>query len=245
MADRLSWKVRDGSESDMEGILLLRETVFGEMEKDRLDQRFWRWEYLEGPDGKAFIYIVEEGKRVIGHLSDLPKRFLVNGKVVPGVFHLELMVHPDYWRRGIFYDMEKYAVQYVKNINRLLMTACTVRQESINGLKKVGWKAVTEPPVLVYPIRFRGILNRYLHFSPLSFLGGGIARIFYGLFFRPKKKKEGEEIRLKKSPNWIINSINSGRRLHPCFTSWAPGIGVFWTGVTFGIRHGSIRSIEG
>jgi GNAT superfamily N-acetyltransferase len=192
------WKVRDGDEKDLKEILSLREIVFGELEKDKLEERFWRWEYEQGPDGRAFLYIVEEGKRCIGHLADLPRQFSVNGEGVPGTFHLELMVHPDYWRRGIFYEMEKYAVQHVKHENKLLMTACTVRQESINGLKKAGWKPVCQLPVLVFPIRFRGILNRYLHFQPLSLLIGGVARFFYFLLYGLKRREETGGVEIEK-----------------------------------------------
>jgi len=192
------WKVRDGDEKDLKGILSLRKIVFGELEEDKLEERFWRWEYEQGPYGKAFIYIVEEGGRCIGHLADFPKQFSVNGKVVPGTFHLELMVHPDYWRKGIFHEMEKYAVQHVKNENKLLMTACTVRQESINGLKKVGWKPVCQLPVLVFPIRFRGILNRYLHSQSLNFLVGGVTRFFYFLLYGLKRKKETGGVEIEK-----------------------------------------------
>ncbi len=198
MKDSFEWSVRDGNEEDMERILSLREIVFGETEKDRKDPRFWRWQFMEGPDGKAFIYLVEKEGRVIGHLADHPRQFSIHGELVSGVFHLELMVHPEDWRKGIFQAMEKYSIQRMEKENKLLMTACTIRRESINGLKKVGWKAITEFPVLVYPIRFQGILNRYLHFPPLSFLLGGIARFFYTLFFWKKKGNEAGEIEVEE-----------------------------------------------
>jgi hypothetical protein len=196
------WKVRDGSERDMQPILSLRKIVFGEAEKDRLAPEFWRWEYLEGPEGRGFLYIVEKEKKVVGHLSDLPKRFLVNGEVIPGAFHLELMVHPDDWRKGIFYEMEKYSIQRMEDERKRLMTACTIRKESINGLKKAGWKAVAEFPVLVYPIRFQGILNRYLRFLPLSFFMGGSLRFFYDLFFRKRSIPKTEGVKIEEVAKW-------------------------------------------
>jgi len=198
MADRQNWEVREGSEKDMEGILSLREIAFGETEKDRKDPRFWKWQFMKGPDGKAFLYIVKDGERVIGHLADHPRHFSIHGELVPGVFHLELMVHPDYWRKGIFREMEKYSIRRIQNENKLLMTACTVREESINGLKKVGWKTVAKLPVLVYPIRFKGIVNRYLPISPLGFLLGGILRFCYRLLFWPKKKKDDRKIEIEE-----------------------------------------------
>ncbi len=46
-----SWNVRDGSERDMERILFLRDPVFGDVARDKLDPRFWNWQMEENPDG--------------------------------------------------------------------------------------------------------------------------------------------------------------------------------------------------
>jgi GNAT superfamily N-acetyltransferase len=197
MEKRKTWEVRDGDEKDLEGILSLRKIVFGEMERDKLDPRFWKWEFMEGPDGKAFIYIVEEGGRVIGHFADVPRRFSVNGEVVLGTQSLDLMVHPDYRRRGFFEEMGRYAIRRVKAENGFFLTAFPIRKETVHGLVKIGWERVVELPVLVYPIRFQGIVDRYLHFRPLSLFLGGITRFFHFLFFQHQirsKETEGIEV---------------------------------------------------
>jgi len=190
------WKVRDGNEKDMEEILSLRRDAFGDTEKDKLDPRFWQWEFMEGPDGRAFIYIVEDRNKIVGHFADIPRRFIVEGEVVLGTLSLDLMVHHDYWRRGIFQAMGKYGAQRVKQKNGLFLTAFPIRPETIQGLIKIGWKEVVELPVLVYPLSFRGIVNRYLRLQPLSLLIGGAARFFYFYLYGLKRRKviEGIEI---------------------------------------------------
>lgn len=190
MEKNKNWIIRDGNERDLRDILSLRETVFGGLEKDKLNPEFWRWEFMGGPDGKAFIYIVEEGGRVIGHFADIPRRFSVNGKVVLGTLSLDLMVHPDFWRRGIFEEMGRYAVQRVKAAEGLFLTAYPIRKETIHGLTKIGWKGIVELPVLVYPLRFWGIVDRCFHFRPLSLLLGGGAGFFHFLFFRGRARTE-------------------------------------------------------
>ncbi len=195
MEHRPNFKVRDGEERDMEKILFLRKVVMGEFEKDKLDPKFWKWEFAGGPDGGAFIYIIEEEKRIIGHFADIPRRFSVKGKTVKGTLSLDLMVHPDYWRKGFFSKMGRYAAWKVKEENGLFMIAFPIRKETIYGLKKIGWHAVNVLPVMAYPVRFYGIVNRYLHFLPLSLLIGGIARFFYSLFFFGKgSQRPGVEI---------------------------------------------------
>jgi GNAT superfamily N-acetyltransferase len=194
-----NWRVRDGDEKDLRQILSLRKIVFGELEKDKLDPEFWKWEFMEGPDGKALIYIVEEGGRVIGHFADIPRRFSINGEAVLGTLSLDLMVHPDYRRKGFFEEMGRFAVRRVKAENGLFLMAYPIRKETINGLIKIGWKKVVELPILVYPIRFQGIVDRYLHFQPLSLLLGTVAGVFHFLLFQHKvrvKKGKGIDIDL-------------------------------------------------
>ncbi len=192
------WKVRDGNKIDLKRILSLRKIVFGETEQDKLDERFWRWEFEEGPEGKAFIYIVEDENRIIGHFADIPRRFSVQGEVVLGTLSLDLMVHPDYWRKGIFTAMGRYGAQRVKQADGLFMTAFPIRQETILGFKKIGWKEVVKLPVLVYPIRFSGIVNRYLHFLPLSVFIGGVARFFYTFLFKARRRNESKQIEIEE-----------------------------------------------
>jgi len=192
------WKVRDGDEKDMEEIFPLRRNAFGEMEKDKCDPRFWRWQFLEGPAGKGLIHIVEDKDKVVGHFADLPRWFSLRGGKVFGTLSIDLMVHSDYRRMGIFEAMGKYAIQRVKDEKGLFMMSYPVRRETIQGFKKIGWKEVVQLPVLVYPIKFRGILNRYLHFPPLSLLAGGAVRFFYSLLYGLKRGKGTEGVEIEK-----------------------------------------------
>ncbi len=191
------WKVRDGNEKDMEAILSLRKIVFGKTEEDKLDPSFWRWQIRENPDGAGWIHLVEHGDKIIGHLADLPKRFSVRGRVVLGTLTHDMMVHPDYRRRGVSTATARLGIRKVEKEKGEFMTAYSIRVESLNSLLKVGWKEVVELPVLVFPIRFYRIANRYLHSKPASVLVGGIARCLYFFLFgrRRKKKMNGVEIK--------------------------------------------------
>lgn len=188
-----AWTVQDGVEKDLSGILSLRKIVFGEMEEDKLEPRFWRWEFMEAPDGKAFIYVVREGERIIAHFADIPRRFSINGEPVFATLSLDLMVHPEYRREGLFAAMGRYGAKRVNQENGLFMMAFPIRPETIQGLIKIGWEKVVRLPVIVRPIRFSGIINRYLRFKPLSLLVGGVATGAYLLLFgwRQGKKPKG------------------------------------------------------
>ena len=194
--EKQEWKVRDGNEKDMEQILSLRKIVFGEMEKDKLDPGFWKWEFIEGPDGRALIYIIEDGGKIVGHFSDIPHRFFVNGKSLQGTISVDLMVHPDDRRRGFFFLMGRYASHRVRSERWDFMASFPIREETIRGFAKLGWKAVVELPVLVYPVRFQGIINRYLRFPPASLILGGITGFLHGIFLRSEKMRFNENMRI-------------------------------------------------
>ncbi|MGZ3512313.1 MAG: GNAT family N-acetyltransferase [Thermodesulfobacteriota bacterium] len=196
------WKVRDGSERDMERILSLRDLVFGEVERDKLDPRFWNWQMKENPDGMAWIYLAEDGQKIIGHLADLPKRFLVQGKLVLGTLTHDMMVHPDYRRKGVSSATAEYAIHRVEREKGMFMTAYSIREESLNSLLKVGWKEITKLPVLVFPIRFSGIVNRYLRSKVLSLLIGGVIRFFYFFLFGLRKKRKIEGTVMERVYEW-------------------------------------------
>jgi len=198
MTEDRYWQVRDGDERDLEGILSLRKTVFGEQEGDKLEEKFWKWEFMEGPDGAGRVYLVKEGEMIAGHLADLPKRFCVEGKTVIGSLTLDMMVHPDYRRRGISTATARYGIEKFEREKGLFMTAYSVRRASINSLLKTGWKGVTTLPVLVYPLRFRGIVDHYLHLPPLSLLLGGTIRLFYLLLFRRNRMEKGTGVEVEE-----------------------------------------------
>ncbi len=153
---------------------------------------------MKGPDGRGLVYIVDHENKIVGHFADLPRHFSVDKEVALGTVSIDLMVHPDYRRRGIFAAMGRYGAQRVQQEKGLFMTSFPIRSETILGFKKIGWKEVAKLPVLAYPIRFRGILNRYLHFLPLSLLMGGFIRVFYFLLYGLRWGRKGERSRNRK-----------------------------------------------
>ncbi len=201
-ADEQEWKVRDGNKQDLEKIIALRKIVFGLEEEDKLDPKFWQWEFIGGVDGQAYIYVVDHRDKIIGHFADLPRRFSIGGRVVHGTLSLDLMVHPDYRRKGLFTAMGKYGVQRVKENQGVFMTAFPIRSATIYGLKRIGWKEIMRLPVLVYPIRFSGIAGRYFHFLPINLMMGGVARILYDSIFYLNKRETFHRKKIERVMEW-------------------------------------------
>ncbi len=198
MKRKQNWIVRDGNEKDLTGILSLRKVAFGVTEGDKLSPGAWHWEFEENPDGKGLTYVVEDRGEVIGHYASIPRRFSLRGETVLGTHPQDLMVHPDEQGKGIFHAMAEYEKRKVEEKKALFMAGFPLRVPTYSGLKKIGWKDVDKLPVLVYPVRFSGILNRYLHFLPLSVFLGGWIRFVYLILYSFKKREGGTGIETEK-----------------------------------------------
>jgi hypothetical protein len=104
-----------------------------------------------------------------------------------------MMVHPDY-RGGMFFQLGRHAAERTKERGFAFLTSYPIRKWSIKSLRRIGWKGFFEIPVLIYPLRFRGIVNRYFRFLPISLIIGGVAKVFYFLFFKGRRERNEGEI---------------------------------------------------
>jgi len=128
-----------------------------------------------------------------------------------GTHPQDLMVHPDEQGKGIFHAMAEYEKQKVKEKKALFMAGFPLRVPTYSGLKKIGWKDVNKLPVLVYPVRFSGILNRVPSFSTLSLFWEGGCDYFTLFCVVAREKKAERESRQRRSVSLTSPSIVFGK----------------------------------
>jgi predicted N-acetyltransferase YhbS len=90
---------REATPADTPGILALLERAFGfPPDPERFD-----WVYFRNTgDGTTPSYVAECGGRIVGHNGSLPVRLWHGGRVVSGLYTLEVATDPDFQGRGIF-----------------------------------------------------------------------------------------------------------------------------------------------
>ena len=66
------------------------------------DKQWWQWMYRDGPAGPAAAMVAEAKQRIIGHMASIFVPLKVGGRTTLGAHGIDLMVHPDYRRQGIF-----------------------------------------------------------------------------------------------------------------------------------------------
>ena len=106
------WITRAYRDGDEEGILELWKTVYPEKELDgKRWIRWWRWMYKENPAGKAWIWLADDGNKIVGQAAFVPVLMKIGTELVVGFQTIDAMTHPDYRHQGIFFSLSHKAYE--------------------------------------------------------------------------------------------------------------------------------------
>jgi hypothetical protein len=95
------WSIREFNEGDEEQIRKLRAISLSGSK----DSKWWKWCYLDGPDGPAIDWLAVAGKKVVSQYPVLPLRMKIKGQTCLGAHGFDGMTHPDYQRQGIYTEL--------------------------------------------------------------------------------------------------------------------------------------------
>lgn len=133
-------------EDDAQGLCSFMGKIFareGMRKADHFDETFWRWQYRSHPAGAAFTVVARDGDSIVGHIANIPAPLEVDGREVPAVVTIDLMVEEAYRRRGVFRLMGDASNAMLEKAGVLLSLAFPSRYESYAGfIKKLGWFVV-------------------------------------------------------------------------------------------------------
>jgi len=100
--DKPKKTVRLLKDRDREDMIRLFQKTFGHPMGATESERHWEWEYQNGPQGPALVYVCEAEGRVIGAHGNLPLRFKVGGQELLASSSFDSMVDSDYRGLGAF-----------------------------------------------------------------------------------------------------------------------------------------------
>jgi hypothetical protein len=122
---------REATAADRGAILALRVRCFGDDDPEKLDPRFWDWEFAG-----ARMFVGEDDGRIVSHVA------FVNGVAV------DAMTSPDARGKGAFTGVMAYAVA---NLGHTVATAYQIRGSVLGPIVRAGWTVVERVPVLLRP----------------------------------------------------------------------------------------------
>lgn len=109
------------------------------------DERFWNWHFPESPycdPNDLPIWLAKVGDTIAGQLASVPVEFNIAGETVPAIWILDLIVDPNFRRRGI---AKKLALAS-RDFCPYVLGTNTPKQHSTELLEGLGWKIFTKIP---------------------------------------------------------------------------------------------------
>lgn len=155
-----TWTMRDYREGDEEGILGLRQRVFGDLDPVRLMPETWRWQFCENPAGEPLIALAEDQGRIVGQYAVIPTRFRVQGREVSLALSCDTMIDPAYQRRGLFTALARRVYGRMESDGRMEAVWGFPNEASLPGFtRRLDWRLVTVFPLRVAPLRPLALLG--------------------------------------------------------------------------------------
>ncbi|HYO77910.1 MAG TPA: GNAT family N-acetyltransferase [Thermoanaerobaculia bacterium] len=144
---RSSVHFREATAADRERILALRARCFGDVDPEKLDPRFWEWEFARS---RMFTGAAggEEDDELATHLALLTLPHMLDGAEVPGALAVDAMTSPSARGQGAFTGVVSEAV---KRSGHVVATAYQIRSAVLGAMLRGGWAVAGRAPVLLRP----------------------------------------------------------------------------------------------
>ncbi len=182
---------REATVEDKAKILqLFREAFKGGDISDK-DPALWDYQVDENPQGRAILGVAVSESDIVGHYGMLPMVYLdENDTPIKYGLVVDVMVHPEYRRKGVFVDLSRYtldAAQKRAGISRAIgfnLTATALRAV-LPGHLKVGWQPNTKLFVYIMPLNFVKLIQyRAPRLSGIAKWVGPLANLIFSSYQR-------------------------------------------------------------
>lgn len=199
--------------SDMDAILAFLAENFPDNPRQS-NRKFWMWHYVDHPNshpGEIPIWIAKSNERIAGQLATIPVELNVGSTTVPAIWILDLMVDPEFRRRGI---MKRLVLEAQKQFPFMLATAST-RQHSAAMFKGLGWTVFSRVPRYHRPLFPGHAVKEISRLAPV--------RAFANIIFAPFRPSKGQMARastqvrpVTKFDSQFDDLAEQCRRRSPC-----------------------------
>lgn len=193
-----SLKVRLYEEGDEQRIFKLINPQYG-ISAGHLSH--WFWEHKENPMGSSHMVIAEEGKQIVGYGAFTRLKMKLGENIVTGSHGGEVIVHPDFRRKGVYSEMAQ--LQLNKALERgISLTYGFPNPINRKVLLKHGFTDICDLLVLVKcRDAYTAIIQKYPALQGVGSLVKVVSTPFNPLFrafFKTKKAIASPEFRIKE-----------------------------------------------
>lgn len=99
------------TDKELDQLVELQNEVYKDKGHSFCREGFKHW-YLENPFGKAVSFNAFCGDKMVAHYVCIPKKLLIEGRIVDGLLSMATVTHPDYRGRGLFKTLANKTYDY-------------------------------------------------------------------------------------------------------------------------------------
>ena len=212
------WSIRPYKNGDEIGIYKLEKKI-DSLYPDRnynFDEwkKWWEWKYKKNPSNKEKpkIWVSEYKGQIVGSDSFITTKMKIKNDIFTITQNVDLMVHPDFRRQGMFLTIAKAAFSSLKKSD-LYVTYGFPNRKAYGGHMQYGWFDVSLLKNGIKPLKIDRFIDKKLSdnkkTNPIKKIYLSIVKTTLKAIFKEKKIKKSNEITLTeiKSFNDDINEF--------------------------------------
>ena len=150
------WTIRKYQEGDEEQILQLRGIALS----GSRNKEWWQWMFRDGPTGPAIIRLAVVKDRIIAQMASIWVMIKIGDKATRGTHGVDLMVHPDYRRQGVFTALGIKGREDPLDQSRSVTYGTPNDQSRPGFVNRLDALPICEVPLLVKVIDWGAVLKR-------------------------------------------------------------------------------------
>ncbi|MBN1356048.1 GNAT family N-acetyltransferase [bacterium] len=135
--------IRTFEPQDRAGIDKLFKLTFGWTRPESL----WKWKFMENPHGQPIIIVAVDRGEIVGHYGLLPRRIRCFDTAYTALQEVDLMVHPDHKKGGLFKKLGETAYGYATRDDPSFTFGFPNQVSLPLGSRILKWRAIGKIPM--------------------------------------------------------------------------------------------------
>jgi len=136
-------EIRPLKEDDLSSLNSLFIKVF----KKERNPDYWKWKFFSNPHGDPVASVAVIGDEVVGFYGLLPRKLRMQGKPATAYQEVDLMVHPDHGKGGLFKKLGMASYERVQEKNDPFTFGFPNQTSLPLGRRILGWRAIKPIPL--------------------------------------------------------------------------------------------------
>lgn len=187
------WYMREYQDGDEKEIIEIRKEVFADDETEKQSLNYWKWEFIDNPNGKAEIMLAfnKDDDLLIGHQAYIHRKFNLNNHAIIGSLSCDSMTRKKYRYPFMFHSLDKKCHENLIGSNIDFKYGFGYRSGMKELSEQLGNIMLGYVPVYVLPINCTNIIKKYIKIGILSTIIGKISDLVCTLYRNIFTRKVG------------------------------------------------------